>query len=383
MTQEFSLQPKILFNENSIESIKDIDCKNVFIVTDSIMKQLGFVDKIIGILNEKEIKNTVVFSDVKPDPDIAMITQGMNEMDKFEFDAVIAVGGGSVIDACKAIMYCLDKLKKSKGQDFKKPTFVAVPSTSGTGSEVTAFSVIKIGSEKLVLVDEWMLPDIAILDPIFVKSVPNFITADTGMDVLCHALEAYVSTNASDFTDALSEKAVKLVFKYLVEAYKDGNNKEAREKMHSASCMAGIAFTNASLGINHSLAHSLGGIFKIAHGRANALLLPHIVEYNSSMNKNNKNEVMKKYANLARELNLPAVTDKQGVQSLIRAIKLLKDKMNMPKSIKDLKIDINDFKNELDTLSTLAINDSCTPTNPIEPTLEDIKDIYMKAYEGK
>lgn len=383
MTQEFSLQPKILFNENSIESIKDIDCKNVFIVTDSIMKQLGFVDKIIGILNEKEIKNTVVFSDVKPDPDIAMITQGMNEMDKFEFDAVIAVGGGSVIDACKAIMYCLDKLKKSKGQDFNKPTFVAVPSTSGTGSEVTAFSVIKIGSEKLVLVDEWMLPDIAILDPIFVKSVPNFITADTGMDVLCHALEAYVSTNASDFTDALSEKAVKLVFKYLVEAYKDGNNKEAREKMHSASCMAGIAFTNASLGINHSLAHSLGGIFKIAHGRANALLLPHIVEYNSSMNKNNKNEVMKKYANIARELNLPAVTDKQGVQSLIRAIKLLKDKMNMPKSIKDLNIDINDFKNELDTLSTLAINDSCTPTNPIEPTLEDIKDIYMKVYEGK
>lgn len=382
MTQEFSLQPKILFNENSIESIKDIDCKNVFIVTDSIMKQLGFVDKIIGILNEKEIKNTVVFSDVKPDPDIAMVTQGMNEMDKFEFDAVIAVGGGSVIDAAKAIMYCLDKLKKSKGQDFKKPTFVAVPSTSGTGSEVTAFSVIKIGSEKLVLVDEWMLPDIAILDPIFVKSVPNFITADTGMDVLCHALEAYVSTNASDFTDALSEKAVKLVFKYLVEAYKDGNNKEAREKMHSASCMAGIAFTNASLGINHSLAHSLGGIFKIAHGRANALLLPHIVEYNSSMNKNNKNEVMKKYANLARELDLPAVTDKQGVQSLIRAIKLLKDKMNMPKSIKDLKIDINNFKNELDTLSTLAINDSCTPTNPIVPTLEDIKDIYMKAYQG-
>lgn len=383
MIQEFSLQPKILFNENSIETIKDIKCKNVFIVTDSIMKQLGFVDKIIDILNEKENKNIVVFSDVKPDPDIAMITQGMNEMDKFDIDTVIAVGGGSVIDAAKAIMYCLDKLKKSKGESYKKPKFIAVPSTSGTGSEVTAFSVIKIGSEKLVLVDEWMLPDIAILDPIFVKSVPNFITADTGMDVLCHALEAYVSTNASDFTDALSEKAIKLVFENLVQAYKDGNNKEAREKMHSASCMAGIAFTNASLGINHSLAHSLGGIFKIAHGRANALLLPYIVEYNSSMNKNNKNDVMKKYANLARELNLPAITDKQGVQSLIRAIKSLKDKMKIPRSIRELNISLVDFEKELDTLSTLAINDSCTPTNPIVPTLEDIKDIYIKAFEGK
>lgn len=383
MTQEFSLQPKILFNENSIESIKDIECKNIFIVTDSIMKQLGFVDKIIDILNEKTNKNTVVFSDVMPDPDIKMITQGMNEMDKLEIDTVIAVGGGSVIDAAKAIMYCLNKLKKSKGQDYQKPKFIAIPSTSGTGSEVTAFSVIKIENEKLVLVDKWMLPDIAILDPMFVKSVPNFITADTGMDVLCHALEAYVSTNASDFTDALSEKAVKLVFDYLLDAYKDGNNQQAREKMHNASCMAGIAFTNASLGINHSLAHSLGGIFKIAHGRANALLLPYIVEYNSSININNKNEVMKKYANLARELNLPAVTDKQGVQSLIRAIKLLKDKMNIPKSIKDLKIDIKDFENNLDTLATLAINDSCTPTNPRVATLEEIKNIYMKAYEGK
>lgn len=381
MMNQFSIEPKVYFNRNSIEYLSNLKGSRAFIVTDGVMKQLGFVDKIINTLNENKI-TCDVFSDVKPDPDIKMIVEGMKKMSDVNPDVVIALGGGSVIDTTKGILYCLWKLKESKKEKFEKPNFIAIPSTSGTGSEVTSFSVIKIGDEKLALVDEWMLPDVAILDPIFVESVPANITADTGMDVLCHAIEAYVSTDASEFTDALAEKAVKLVFDYLLDAYRDGSNKTAREKMHNASCIAGMAFTNASLGINHSLAHALGGIFHIPHGRANALLLPYIIAYNSDLENGAKNLAAEKYAYLAKLLGLPSGTPEEGTRNLIRAIEVLETEMNMSIGICNLNIEKDVFIKELETLSTLAINDSCTVTNPRKPSTEDIKKIYVDAFQG-
>lgn len=381
MMNQFSIEPKVYFNRNSIEYLKNLKGNRALIITDRVMKQLGFVDKIINTLSENKITCNV-FSDVKPDPDIKMIVDGMKKMSDVNPDVVIALGGGSVIDTTKGILYCLWKLKESKKEEFKKPNFIAIPSTSGTGSEVTSFSVIKIGDEKLALVDEWMLPDVAILDPIFVESVPASITADTGIDVLCHALEAYVSTDANEFTDALSEKAVKLVFDYLLDAYRDGSNKNAREKMHNASCIAGMAFTNASLGINHSLAHALGGIFHIPHGRANALLLPYIVAYNANLENEAKSLAAEKYAYLAKILNLPSRNAEEGTRNLIKAIQVLKKEMNMPVGICNLNIEKDVFIKELETLSTLAINDSCTVTNPRKPSIEDIKKLYIDVFQG-
>lgn len=381
MMNQFSIEPKVYFNRNSIEYLKNLKGNRALIITDGVMKQLGFVDKIINTLSENKITCNV-FSDVKPDPDIKMIVEGMKKMYDVNPDVVIALGGGSVIDTTKGILYCLWKLKESKKEEFKKPNFIAIPSTSGTGSEVTSFSVIKIGDEKLALVDECMLPDVAILDPIFVESVPASITADTGIDVLCHALEAYVSTDANEFTDALSEKAVKLVFDYLLDAYRDGSNKNAREKMHNASCIAGMAFTNASLGINHSLAHALGGIFHIPHGRANALLLPYIVAYNANLENEAKSLAAEKYAYLAKILNLPSRNAEEGTRNLIKAIQVLKKEMNMPVGICNLNIEKDVFIKELETLSTLAINDSCTVTNPRKPSIEDIKKLYIDVFQG-
>jgi alcohol dehydrogenase class IV len=380
--QQFSIKPRIYFNRDSIDYLKEIEGNRALIVTDGVMEQLGFSDSVIKILGEKGIRSQV-FSDIQPDPNIKMIVDGMRKMSEDFPDIVIALGGGSVIDTTKGILYAFWKMRSSKGEEFKKPTFIAIPSTSGTGSEVTSFSVIKIGEEKLALVDEWMIPDIAILDPIFVESVPSKITADTGMDVLCHALEAYVSTDASDFTDALAEKTVKIVFDYLLDAYRDGSNKEAREKMHNASCMAGMAFTNASLGINHSLAHALGGIFHIPHGRANALLLPYVVAYNADLEGGAKNLVADKYAYLAELLHLPSSTSAEGTRNLIAAIRVLKEKMNMPNGICDVNIEGEAFERQIDNLTTLALNDSCTVTNPRQPSREDIKRIYRDTFQGK
>lgn len=380
--QQFSIKPTVYFNRGSLEYLKELDGNRALIVTDGMMEQLGFSDKVSKVLMEKGIKSSV-FSDIQPDPSIKMIVDGMKKIEESFPDIVIAVGGGSVIDTTKGILYSFWKMRESKGKEFKKPTFIAIPSTSGTGSEVTSFSVIKIGEEKLALVDEWMIPDVAILDPIFVESVPPKITADTGMDVLCHALEAYVSTNANDFTDALAEKVVKIVFDYLLDAYRNGSNKEAREKMHNASCMAGMSFTNASLGINHSLAHALGGIFHIPHGRANALLLPHIVAYNADLKGGANNLAAKKYAYLSKLLNLPSNTPEEGTRNLITAIRVLSKEMGIPSGICDMNIEKEKFYNSIDALATLALNDSCTVTNPIKPSKEDIKKIYEEVFQGR
>ncbi|MEW9125093.1 MAG: 1-propanol dehydrogenase PduQ, partial [Thermotaleaceae bacterium] len=284
--KKFLVRPEIYFGENSINYLKQVDAKKAFIVTDQFMVKLGIVEKVTKLLDEKNVVYEV-FSEVEPDPSLQTVKKGLLQIIKMRPDMLIAVGGGSSIDAGKAIMaLCIHTKENFVDPDkVHKPWFVAIPTTSGTGSEVTSYSVVtdKERNLKIPLSEDLMLPDVAILDCILTKTVPPHVTADAGLDVLTHAMEAYVSSAANDFTDIYAEKAIEQVFYYLLRTYRDGNDMEAREKMHSASCMAGIAFTNASLGINHSLAHTFGAKYHFSHGRSNALFLPYVIEYNAGL----------------------------------------------------------------------------------------------------
>ena len=273
----------------------------------------------------------------------------------------------------------------------EKTKMVAIPTTSGTGSEVTSFAVItdKKKNIKYPLADYELTPDVAIIDPNLVMTLPKKITADTGMDVLTHALEAYVSVMASDFTDGLAEKAIELVFKNLKTAYNDGSNREAREKMHNASCIAGMAFTNAFLGLNHSIAHKLGGEFHIPHGRANAIILPYVIKYNSqrptkfvSWPKYQFFIADQKYADISRKMGWNAYTNEEGVNSLIEHIKELMRDLEEPMSLKEAGIPEEEFLAKIDYLADKAFEDQCTTVNPRVPLVEEIKQILLDSYYG-
>ncbi|MTD26993.1 1-propanol dehydrogenase PduQ [Erwinia sorbitola] len=377
---EFLLKPRIRFGQDALTVLNELPARSVLLVTDQAMVKFGLAGRVMQMLQPRGIA-LQVWDDVVADPDIATVVRGMKLMDNSYPDTVIALGGGSVIDAAKAVIFALAKTRPDAQR--QRPCFVAIPTTSGTGSEVTAFSVVKAHAEKLVLVDPSLLPDIAILDPALVASVPPAITADTGMDVLCHALEAYVSRAASDFSDALAEKTVQQVFRYLPTCWRSGDNLLAREKMHNASCMAGMAFTNASLGITHSLAHALGGVFRVPHGRANALLMAEVVAWNADYQGECDTEAARKYARLAHLLDLPAQTPRQGVTSLLVAIRALKDEMAMPDGIRDTGIKATDFEHQLPEMVGQALRDSCTPTNPRTPDAQGLIDIYRRAWIGQ
>ena len=274
----------------------------------------------------------------------------------------------------------------------EKAIFVAIPTTSGTGSEVTSFSVIsdKMSNIKYPLADFQLTPDFAIVDPQFVMTVPKHVTADTGIDVLTHAIEAYVSVLANDFTDGLALKAIQLVFEYLPRAYRDGTDELAREKMHNASTIAGMAFANSFLGINHSLAHALGAEFNIAHGRANAILLPHVIRYNAA--KPNKFMTYPKYehfiadqryAEIAKLLGLPAETTAEGVNSLIEAIIKLTKEIELPMSIEEMGVSKSEFDRKVNKLAEHAFDDQDTIANPKQPLIAELAQIYHQAYKGE
>jgi len=367
----------------------------------------GYVDKVLYYLRKRQdYVHSEIFSDVEPDPSFDTIKKGVEAMNRFNPDVIIALGGGSAIDAAKGMWLFYEqpdiridaltlKFMDIRKRTYKIPTLgtkvkmVAIPTTSGTGSEVTSFAVItdKSNNTKYPLADYEFTPDVAIIDPDLVMTVPKKVTADTGMDVLTHAIEAYVSTLASDYTDALAIKAIKLVFEYLPKAYENGSDRVAREKMHNASCIAGMAFTNAFLGINHSLAHKLGGEFHIPHGRANAILLPYVIKYNStkptkftSFPKYEKFIADEKYADIARELGLEANTVEEGVESLINAIKDLMKKLEIPFTLKEQGLNKQEFENKIEMLSEKAFEDQCTPANPRMPLISELKGIYLQAY---
>lgn len=371
----FQIKPTLHFGAGALERLTALSHQRTLIITDQAMVKFGLVEQVRRYLSGTP-EMISLFAEVTPDPDVAVISAGMKAYKAAAPDLLIAIGGGSVIDAAKGVLYTLHQA----GELAEKPKFVAIPTTSGTGSEVTAFSVIKSGTEKWALVDDFMLPDLAILAPELVASVPAAITADTGMDVLCHALEAYVSNQASDFSDALAEKTVQLVFAHLPDCHRNGQDLVAREKMHNASCIAGMAFTNASLGITHSLAHALGGGFRVPHGRANALLMSQVVAFNADYHGQCNNAAACKYARLAKLLGLPASDTREGVMSLLVAIDVLREQLDIPASIAATGVERQAFEAALPALVAQALKDNCTPTNPRKASALDIEQLYQQSF---
>jgi len=371
----FKIKTDIFFGQNSLNKLKEIKNKKVMIVTDAFMLQSGAVDK---IKNKLDNCSVFIFSDITPDPTLEIVTKGIEKLIEFKPEVMIALGGGSPIDAAKAI-----RKISNKAHVQEDTILIAIPTTSGTGSEVTMFSVItdKRNGIKYPLVSDDLLPDIAILDPELVMTAPPNVTADTGMDVITHALEAYVSINASDCSDAFAEKSLSLAFQYLVRAYKDGNDLEAREKMHNASCIAGIAFNYASLGLNHGIAHALGGSFRISHGRANAMLLPQIIEYNADLDgdySGGYSEAAKKYYKIAKLLELPTLNVRIGVKNLIYEIKQMQKNMKMPSTLEEHGVNYKMVSDLKEQLAEKALLDTCTQTNPRTPIKEEVIKIISK-----
>ena len=409
--QWFKIPDKIYFEAGSIQYLEKMpEITRAFIVTDPGMVKLGYVDKILYHLRKREdYVHSEIFSDVESDPSFETVNRGVQMMNEFKPDVIIALGGGSAIDAAKGMWLFYEhpdadpEGMKLKFMDIRKRTYkfpklgikakmVAIPTTSGTGSEVTSFAVIsdKTINKKYPLADYELTPDVAIVDPDLVMSLPQSITADTGMDVLTHALEAYVSNMASDYTDGLSEKAIELVFKNLRESYNNGTNKQAREKMHNASTIAGMAFTNAFLGICHSLAHKLGAEFHLPHGRLNAILLPYVIKYNASKPTKfvsfPKYEYFiadQKYAEISRKMGFAASTVEEGVASLIKEVQKLNKDLNIPASFKEAGIAEQEFLDKVDMLADRAFEDQCTTANPRLPLIPELKEILLDSYYGK
>jgi len=409
--QWFKIPPKVYFEKNATQYLEKMpNITRAFIVTDPGMVKLGYVDKVLYYLRKRpDYVHCEIFSDVEPDPSVDTVMKGVEMMRSFQPDVIIALGGGSPMDAAKGMWLFYEHPEidfnglKQKFLDIRKRVFkyphlgrqaqfVAIPTTSGTGSEVTSFSVItdKKTNVKYPLADYELTPDVAIVDPTYVMSIPKAVTADTGLDVLTHAIEAYVSNMANDYTDGLAIKAIQLVFEYLPRAYHHGSSDElAREKMHNASTIAGMAFANAFLGINHSLAHKLGGAFHIVHGRANAVLLPHVIRYNAqkptkfvAFPKYDQFKADQRYAEIAKSLGLPARTVEEGVESLVQAIIHLAQELNIPMSLEANGIPKEEFEQKIAKLADLAFEDQCTTANPKLPLVSELEEIYRQAYKG-
>ncbi|MGO4527502.1 bifunctional acetaldehyde-CoA/alcohol dehydrogenase [Paenibacillus sp. 2TAF8] len=409
--QWFKVPNKVYFEKGATQYLAKMpDITRVAIITDAVMVKLGYVEKVEHYLRQRQTPVAIeVFSEVEPDPSTTTVDRGTAMMERFQPDCIIALGGGSPMDAAKAMWLFYEypdtdfNNLKQKFMDIRKriykyprlgskAKFVAIPTTSGTGSEVTSFAVItdkEHGNTKYPLADYELTPDVAIVDPEFVYSLPKTAVADTGMDVLTHAIEAYVSVMANDYTDGLAIKAIQLVFQYLEQSSLQGD-KLAREKMHNASTIAGMAFANAFLGINHSLAHKWGGQYHTAHGRTNAILLPHVIRYNAkkptkfaSFPKYSHFVADERYAEIARILGLPARTTEEGVNSLIKAIRDLNKKLGIEESFQEIGFDAKDFESRVDYLADRAFEDQCTTANPKLPLVTELADVYRNAFYGK
>lgn len=377
--QEIKFGTTLYIGDESLKRLSDLKNEKVLIITDSFIASSELFPYINSYIDSStEVK---VFSEVIPDPPIDNIVAGLEYSKDFSATIVLAIGGGSAIDAAKAILY----FGKLAGR-FSDIRFMAIPTTSGTGSEVTNFSIITDDEKgtKYPLITDDILPDEAILDSNLVAGLPPRQTADTGIDVLTHAIEAYVSTNANDISDALSEKAIGYVFTYLDRAYKDGDDKEAREKMHIASTMAGMAFNISSLGLNHGIAHAAGARWHIPHGRINGILLPNIILYNAGIDEGNYtnsiNPIANRYAEIARFLGLNAANPQMGVRSLVKAIIALKKRLSIPNSLSEWGISKEQFESDKNIIAEAALADRCTATNPIVPAKEDVISILGKSF---
>lgn len=382
MMTHFALTTEIISGEGSLSSLRQFKNRHVLIVTDQMMEKIGLVNQVTHHLQEAQSTYEIV-NDVEPNPSLETVLKGLDVLIDGKPSVIVAVGGGSVIDAAKAMVYFLIHVRKKINlhADVEKPFFVAIPTTSGTGSEVTAFSVItdKKRQTKVALADEVMIPNQAILDANLTLTVPHFVTADTGIDVVTHAVEAFVSNQSSIFSDVYAQKAFVMAYAELKNAFDQGSNSQARQTLHDASCMAGIAFTNAGLGINHSLAHAIGGLFKISHGRANAILLPHVVLFNSGVLEGKENEWGSKYEKLAHELGIKLESRKETLLALVAFMKHYNTLLDIPQSFSQHGIDSDAYLEKIPNMVSHAMVDICTAGNPREVTAEDLVNILKKA----
>ena len=407
--QWFKVPSKIYFERDAVQYLQKMKNVNkVMIVTDEAMVKFGFLQRVIEQLHlrRNEVVYTV-FADVEPNPDISTVRRGAEVMKSFAPDTIIALGGGSVMDAAKVMWMfyeqpqidfrdLVQKFMDIRKRAFKFPElgekakYVGIPTTSGTGSEVTPFAVIsdKQHNRKYPLADYSLTPTVAIVDPAFVMTVPPHVVADTGMDVLTHAVEAYVSTLANDYTDGLALQAIKIVFQYLESSVKNADF-ESREKMHNASTMAGMAFANAFLGISHSMAHKIGGYFHTVHGRTNAILLPYVIRYNgtrpaktATWPKYNYYHADEKYQDIARLLGLPAATPEEAVSAFAQAVYELGERVGIKMSFRDQGIDEKTWMAAAEEIAYLAYEDQCSPANPRLAMVSDMKEILEDAYYG-
>ena len=364
---EFILNTKIISGNNALLELDLSKSKRVSIFTDNNMLKIGACDSTINLLKNKNI-NYEIFSDIEPDPSFEIVIKCLSKILSFDSDTIIAIGGGSVIDTAKSVIYFALEVNKRMSDNLKKPIFIAVPTTSGTGSEVTSYAVItdKENHQKVPLLSNKMLPDIALLDSQFTLTVPPRITAETGMDVM---------VNASPFTMPYSEHAIVGVFNNISKAVHNGKDIDARIAMHELSCIAGVAFNNAGLGLIHAMAHALGGRFRQPHGRANAILMPHVIEYNAK----NCEKSAKKYAKVIDLLNVKNIDDVSASCEILKHLILeLNKNIGINQKITEYGVDKNEFENAIEEMASNALKDVCLLTNPVKPSLEDVKNIYRK-----
>jgi len=404
--QWFKVPSKTYFERNSIQYLADMENINrVTIVTDATMTKLGFVDRIIDVLRRRANNVSIqIIDDTEPEPSIKTVMKNTEIMRGFNPDTIIALGGGSPMDASK-VMWLLYEHPEVEFSDMrekffdvrkrafrfpslgKKAHLVCIPTTSGTGAEVTPFAVITDteNGRKYPLADYALTPTVAIIDPELTSKMPSFLAADSGFDALTHATEAYVSVYANDFTDGLALHAIKLIFENLEKSVTT-NDVKAREKMHNAGTIAGMAFGNAFLGVVHAMAHTIGSAFHLPHGRTNALLLPHAIRYNGSIPtklsawpKYESYIAHERFQEIAKALDLPHSTPEEAVESYARAIEELRTKVGIPSTFVDLGVNKEEFLSRLDELAVNSYGDQCAPANPRMPMFEDMKDMMIKA----
>lgn len=371
---------ELMFGENCLEYLKTLKYKKAIILTSrTYLEKSGIVAKVKSYLDEANIEYTQ-FNKIEPDPTFSSVRAGADLMLSYKPDLIIALGGGSVMDAAKAMWVYYEHEELKTLEDIlppkpiptlrKKAKMCCIPATSGTASEVSRSVVISDDKThiKYGIGNMEMMPDIAICDPLVTASMPPHVTAETGMDAMTHALEALVSNRANYVSDVLCEKAIEDIFKYLPIAFKDGKDMKAREYMLNASMIAGMAFTNVSLGIVHSMAHTIGSFFGVAHGNADAIILPYVIKFNER-NVDAKN----KYNALAKDL---------GFNTMESLVLDLNERLNIAKCFKDIISDRDSYFSKLDAMAEMALKDGCTKTNPVIPTIEELKDLFTKVYEG-
>jgi len=384
---EFTSPRTIVFGEDALEYLKEVEGEGALIVTDKVINKLGFVEKVANYLKEAGMK-VEVFDEVEPEPSVETVIKGAELARKYGPDWFVGLGGGSCMDAAKAIWVLYERPDMEVGEINpleklglrRKARLICIPTTSGTGAEATWAVIITDAKEerKMELGSKENVPDIAIVDPALALSMPPKLAADTGLDALTHAIEAYVTQCKNDFSDAVAMKAIQIVFEYLPRAYKNPEDKEAKEKMHNAATMGGLAFINSSPcpGAAHSMGHSLGALFHIPHGRAVSVFLPYVIQYSAR-------EAMERYADIARAICIEAETSEEAVDKLVEAVKRLMEEVGEPTATKDMGISWKDYEKNLDGLVDRSANSSCTFMNPRVPGVEELRELFIYAFNGK